>query len=73
MLFTDIKATGAMVQNGRGGGSISRLWLPDSSHDGLLGKTFSFVNINTPQIDIRAVKKSEDGGRSSSASKSFGA
>jgi len=32
------------------------------SHDGLLGKTFSFVNINTPQIDIRAVKKSEDGG-----------
>ncbi|HTX88370.1 MAG TPA: glycoside hydrolase family 38 C-terminal domain-containing protein [Bacteroidales bacterium] len=31
------------------------------SHSGSLGKTFSFVKVNTLQADIRAVKKTEDG------------
>jgi alpha-mannosidase len=31
------------------------------SHPGLLGKTFSFVSLNTTQADIRAVKKTEAG------------
>ena len=31
------------------------------SHKGSLGRTFSLLNINTPQVDVRTVKQSEDG------------
>jgi alpha-mannosidase len=30
-------------------------------HSGILGNTFSLVKVNTPQVDIRAVKKAEAG------------
>ncbi len=32
-----------------------------SNHSGFLGKNFSILKVNTPQADIRAVKKAEDG------------
>jgi alpha-mannosidase len=31
------------------------------AHDGFLGRTFSFMQVSTPQVDVRAVKKSEAG------------
>ena len=31
------------------------------SHPGSLGTTFSFLKVNTPEVDIRAVKKAENG------------
>ncbi len=31
------------------------------AHEGELGKGFSIAKVNTPQVDIRALKKSEDG------------
>jgi len=32
-----------------------------SAHPGFLGKTFSFAQVSTPQVDIRALKKAESG------------
>jgi alpha-mannosidase len=32
-----------------------------SNHPGFLGKNFSILQINTPQVDVRAIKKSESG------------
>lgn len=32
-----------------------------NSHPGFLGKTFSFAQVSSPQIDIRTLKKSENG------------
>jgi len=32
-----------------------------SAHPGFLGKIFSFVQVSTPQVDIRALKKAESG------------
>ncbi|MDP4282269.1 MAG: glycoside hydrolase family 38 C-terminal domain-containing protein, partial [Bacteroidota bacterium] len=32
-----------------------------TAHEGSLGKSFSLVSVNTPEVDIRAVKKAENG------------
>ena len=32
-----------------------------SQHPGLLGKTFSFAQVSAPQVDIRTIKKAENG------------
>jgi alpha-mannosidase len=34
-----------------------------SAHSGFLGNTFCLVKVNTPQVDIRALKKAETGGQ----------
>ena len=31
-----------------------------SNHPGFLGKTFSILQVNTPQVDVRAIKKAEN-------------
>jgi len=34
-----------------------------SKHSGFLGKSYSFLNVNTPQVAVRALKKEENGNK----------